>query len=66
MQRPLQEHIALLEQKIRALTAQANDVDRTAEDRYQATIDLDFAERALSHFRRAYELEQKISLEISN
>ena len=60
MQRPLKEHIALLEQKIQVLTATANDVQRTAEERYQATVDLDFAEKALAHFQQAYELEQKI------
>jgi hypothetical protein len=64
MQRPLQEHIAILEQKIQSLSAQASDIERSAEDRYQATVDLDFAERALSHFRKAYELEQKISMVI--
>lgn len=61
MQRPLREHIASLEEKIEALKAQQNDPGRSADERYQSSIDLRFAERALEHFRAAYELEQKIS-----
>ncbi|UWZ86254.1 hypothetical protein [Occallatibacter riparius] len=61
MQRPLQEHIALLEQKVQALSAVANDITLTAAERFQASVDLDTAERALDHFRKAYELEQKIA-----
>jgi hypothetical protein len=67
MLRPLQEHIARLEEKIRVLSARSNDIDWTAADRFQVTVDLDLAERALDHFRKAYELEQKInSLENSS
>lgn len=61
MQRPLQEHIASLEEKIAHLKTQANHADRTAAERYQAALDLGIAERALIHFRKAYELEQRIA-----
>lgn len=60
MQRPLQEHITLLQQKIHTLRAQANDIYRTSGERFQATVDLALAERALDHFRKAYEIEQKV------
>jgi hypothetical protein len=60
MQRPLQEHIALLEKKIQILSGRATDMSRTASERYQATVDLDIAERALAQFRSAFELELKI------
>lgn len=61
MQQPLQQHIAYLEKKIQHFTARANDLDRTADERYQAAIDLGNAERALDHFRKAYILEQGLS-----
>jgi len=61
VERPLREHVAYLEQKIDSLKAQQSDPDRTAGERYQASIDLGIAERALIYFRQAYELEQKVS-----
>ena len=60
MQRPLQDHIALLEQKIQILSRQATDLSLTADELFQASVDLDIAERALSQFRSAYELEKKL------
>lgn len=61
MQRPLQEHIAFLEEKIVRLKAEANDASRSAEERYQASLDLGIAERAIVHFRQAYKLEQQVA-----
>ena len=61
MERPLREHLAYLERKIENLKAEQNNPDRTAGERYQASIDLGIAERALVCFRQAYELEQKVS-----
>jgi hypothetical protein len=61
MLRPVQEHITLLEEKIHALNARAHDIYRSADERFQATVDLDIAERALAHFRDALELERKIA-----
>jgi len=61
VERSLREHITYLEQKIANLKAQASDPDRTADERYQSSIDIGIAERALVHFRRAYELEQEVA-----
>jgi hypothetical protein len=61
MQRPLQDHIAYLEQRIEILKAQQSDAERTAGERLQSSIDLRIAERALVHFRKAFELEQRVS-----
>ena len=60
MERPLKDHIALLEQKIENLKARQADFNVTAADRYQAVIDLERAERALAHYREAYELEKAV------
>ena len=61
MQRTLQEHVAFLEERIAMLEAQAVDLNRTAAERYQSSVDLATAQSALLHFRKAYELEQGIS-----
>lgn len=61
MKRTLQEHISSLEQKIQTLRAQCDDLARPSDERLALTVDLDLAERALEHFRKAFELEQRIS-----
>ena len=65
MQRPLREHIvfliAYLERKIEGLKVQQDDAHFTAEERYQSSIDLTTAERALLQLRRANEPKQRIS-----
>ena len=61
MQRTLHEHITSLELKIAILRAQQDDLGRTAAERYQSAIDLELAEKALATFRKAIQLEQKIS-----
>jgi hypothetical protein len=66
MQRTLQEHIAFLEERIARLEVQAIDLNRTAAERYQSSVDLSTAQSALLYFRKAYELEQDISERNSN
>jgi len=66
MQRALQDHVAFLEEQIAKLESQANDLGRTAAERYQSSVDLGIAKRALVHFRKAYELEQEAVGRISN
>lgn len=61
MQRSLREHITFLEEKIASLKTQQGDRDRTPGERNQSAVDLGIAERALVHFQKAYELEQKLS-----
>jgi hypothetical protein len=60
VQRSLQEHIARLEEKIAALKMQMLADGELAYHR-ERDLDLANAEQALILFRKAYELEQKIS-----
>ncbi len=66
MQRTLQEQIAFLEERIAMLEAQAVDLNRTAAERYQSSVDLSTAQSALLHFRKACELYKEISEPNSN
>jgi len=61
MQRPLRDHIAYLEQKIALMKAQSSDPHCSHAEKGQFAIDIDIAERALVYFRKAFELEMKIS-----
>jgi hypothetical protein len=61
MQRSLQEHIAHLEQRIDFFKQQLKDPDHSPREHASLQIDLDIAERALVYFRKAFELERKIS-----
>ena len=59
MQRPLQEHIARLEQKIISLKRELRDPDLADYERSEQEISLQNAEEALKLFLKAYELEQR-------
>ena len=62
MQRPLQEHISRLEEKIVFLKRQLrNGHDLPAYQRAERELELSNAEQALALFRQAYELERQIS-----
>jgi hypothetical protein len=61
MQRTLREHIDYLEQKIGALTTELEQSGQSSHHLSQIGIDIGIAERSLTHFRKAYELEQKLS-----
>jgi len=61
MQRPLREHISYLEQKIEALKLECADDRVTDPEKVNRRIDLGIAERALVHFRKAFELESRLS-----
>jgi len=60
MQLPLHEHISYLERRVQTLKTALADADHSAAEKMDLRIDLDLAERALSHFRRAFELEQRL------
>jgi len=59
MQRPLQEHIVRLEEKIVVLRRELRDPDLLEYHRSERELALKNAEEALRLFRKAYELEQK-------
>ncbi|HEX4284809.1 MAG TPA: hypothetical protein VHZ28_06925 [Terracidiphilus sp.] len=61
MQRSLQEHIARLEEKIIILKRKLRDDDLLPYQRTEQELDLANAEQAIVLFRKAYELEQRIS-----
>ena len=61
MQQTLQEHISHLEEKIAALKAALTDPNRSEAEKMYLRLDLDLAERALAHFRKAFDLEQRLS-----
>jgi len=61
MQRTLREHISYLEAKIEALKKGLGNAGVSLSDQNEMKIDLDFAERSLEHFRKAYELERKVA-----
>ena len=62
MQRPLREHIVYIEQKIETLKAKLENDQLPASEREAVVMDLGIAERALLLFRKAFELEQKLSV----
>ena len=59
MQRPLNEHIARLEEKIVVLKRQLRADDVSAYQKSEWELALTNAEEALRLFLKAYELEQK-------
>jgi hypothetical protein len=61
MQRTLGEHIEYLERKIETLKRRSTELDRTEAEKREMEIDLGIAERALVHFKKAFELEQRLS-----
>ena len=61
MQRPLSEHIAHLEEKIVALRRELRNDELPPYQRSEQEIALLNAEEALRLFRKAYDLEQRIS-----
>jgi hypothetical protein len=61
MQRPLHEHISHLEQRIAALNKELENPLRSSFERGEISIDIGIAERSLVYFKKAFELERKLS-----
>jgi len=61
MQRTLSEHIRYLEERIQALNTELEDPDRLPSALSEIQVDIGIATRSLEHFRKAFELEEKLS-----
>ena len=61
MERPLREHISHLEEKIVMLRRELRDPTLADFQRSERELAVTNAEEALRHFRKAYELEQRIA-----
>lgn len=61
MQRTLQEHISHLERKIESIKAQLERSQGSAEFQKGLKLNLEIAETSLALFRKAFDLENKIS-----
>lgn len=61
MQRTLQEHISHLERKIESIKAQLRESRGSAEYQKGLKLNLEIAETSLALFRKAFDLEGKIS-----
>ena len=60
MNRTLRDHILVLEHRIQALSNRLTDPSCPTPELDRLKADLHFAERALGHYREAFELEQKV------
>jgi hypothetical protein len=61
VQRTLQDHISHLEQKIQSLKERLEESGRSTELQKGLRLNLEVAETSLALFRKAYDLERKIS-----
>ena len=61
MQRTLQDHISHLERKIESLRVQLSEGQGSAEFQRGLKLNLEIAETSLALFRKAFDLEGKIS-----
>lgn len=62
MDRPLKDHISLLEQRIEELTLEAMQNNNTLSERNRIESEIRVAQMALSHYRQALELEKELTL----
>ena len=61
MQRPLSEHTRRLEEKIVILKRLLRDEGLPAYQRTERELDLANAKEALTYYRKAYEIEQRLA-----
>jgi hypothetical protein len=61
MQRTLSEHITYLEERIKALNSELEEPAKLPAMRREIRVDIGIAMRSLEHFRKAFELEKKLS-----
>jgi hypothetical protein len=60
MEQPLQQHIAHLEQRLKALNQQLMDEPQTKEERNRIETEIRVAQMALTYYQKAFELEKQI------
>lgn len=61
MERPLKDHIAHLEQRLKELNKQIMENRRTQIERNRIESEIRAAEMVLTYYRKALELERQIS-----
>lgn len=62
MDRPVKNHISLLEERIQELNRALMDDTRTLVERNRFESEIRAAELALTHYRAALELEKKLAI----
>lgn len=66
MQHPLYEHFLSVQHRMQALKDRLTESSVAADQRKRIESDIELAELALMHYRKAYELEQKICFSSSS
>lgn len=61
MEQTLRQHIGFLEERLNDLRNQLSDPSRVAAELQRVRADLQIAELALSHYRKALDLERKLA-----
>ena len=61
MERTLGEHITYLQNRVQSLQRQLTDSTLTEIERNRIQAEIQVAELALSHYRKAFELEREIA-----
>ena len=64
MQRTLREHILSLETKLQTLNDMLTSAELTGTDRESVLAQIHFAEYALGLYRKAYELENAVTISL--
>jgi hypothetical protein len=61
MEQTLRQHIGFLEERLKDLRNELSDPSRVAAELQRVRADLQIAELALSHYRKALDLERRLA-----